>query len=191
MNIHGVPIHGRVLINQYGAIKKIEKVTTKEEWEGVKGIYSSNLIEEPVGVAGQYGSADNETAHMNLTLTHQDDTEDKFTLLYEDLPIILVSSGMVRDEYHFAFTILHELGHHNLDKKLDIDYEETEIQCNIFAYERLTKENFEIYRKINHKFEEESRERYNTKIKIRRNYNEPLPERAILGERVCNWKYYL
>jgi hypothetical protein len=127
--IHGVPVYGACKF--LACLKKIEEITPKKIWRGIIGIYFSDRYlkrENNVNVGG-YTAADN-AAHINqeITIYYKNGNIEKCN---DITPYLYIESGIFPDEYWFAQTVLHEVGHHN--EKPGMEYREREISAHLFS----------------------------------------------------------
>ncbi|NRS15839.1 hypothetical protein HP398_05250 [Brevibacillus sp. HB1.4B] len=139
MNIHSIPIQGRLAERfKKGVIQKVEMVAPISEWNGIYSIYSCDeelsLSEENPNIAG--GSYVTDDKGGTFTFTHNDGSKETFQL-YPNTPVILMESGLLKSEYWFAFTLLHELGHHNDPNRPMKPTYNGEIFAHLFAFDRL------------------------------------------------------
>jgi len=111
MKLFNIPIIGKINQSCLTALYKVENNTPESIWKGIKGIYSTD---EKSHICGTYIESDKEgKSSLNFILTYKDKSIEKISLCEQTLPIIIISSGNFKDEYNFAFNLLHEVGHHN------------------------------------------------------------------------------
>jgi hypothetical protein len=148
--IHGIPCYGKFNDHHFRALAKAEATTTKEQWEGITGIYCTDGY---TPVSGPHNNG-----HY-ITFWPSDNTEESFREIHEDLmgelrrrdivvednhtyqsPFIYVHGDKIVSEQDFLFVLLHELGHHQYDEyKGDLSHKELEILCNKFSMQILVK----------------------------------------------------
>lgn len=140
MNIHHVPICGRLAPGLQGTLSKIETVTTPCDWKGIDAVFVSDeeieMTKDTTG--GHYLIAEG----GDFTVRYNDGVKETFDIP-PMRPIIIVESGMFKDEYWFTFTLLHELGHHNDPFRPTESTKECEIYANQFALSRMRNADFD------------------------------------------------
>ncbi|MEK5058629.1 hypothetical protein BK126_03050 [Paenibacillus sp. FSL H7-0326] len=137
IKIHGVKFYGVYKQEQKKALFDLARVTTKEEWRGVKAVYCSQSRVDPPYTNIRIAS------YVKVVLKGRDAIKSGFDKKVGELclsPIIYIEGSVLTDEINFLFNILHELGHHNQKhNRLDINPKVEEINAHIFAMIRLIK----------------------------------------------------
>jgi hypothetical protein len=127
--IHDISVYGACKF--LSCLNKIEEITNRKIWRGITAIYFSdrNLkLENYVNVGG-YTASDN-AAHINqeITIYYKNGKKERCNAL---TPYLYIESGIFPDDYWFAQTVLHEVGHHN--EKYEIDYYKREVAAHLFS----------------------------------------------------------
>lgn len=139
-HIHNVPVYGRLPQRFANTLTKIEAVTSPNEWDEVAYIVSSDeyveLTPDNRNVAGgRYLQTD------WLRVKYDDGSKEVFET---EMPqrLIYIEAGFFRSEYWFAFTLLHEIGHHNDPAKPTQSSREAEIFAHTYALDRVQNADF-------------------------------------------------
>lgn len=149
LNIHGVPFYGRYNEHHYKSLFKVAKITSKNEWKGVKGVYCvdgvSEFKKEGEVNAGLYARwQPKHKGSLTITMSYNDGGKEIFSPYGS--PIIIVKGSILKREEDFVFTLLHELGHHvNRKEEINQTTKEKEIEAHIFALNKY----FQRYQNLN------------------------------------------
>lgn len=144
--IHNVPVYGRLPHRFQETLTKIEAHTLSTDWHGLAYIVSCDedmelSPETPEITGGNYWY--NQTEEP-FTIKYADGSKEEFVIPADNKPIIYIESGLFKSEYWFAFTLIHELGHHN-DPSKAIQYsKEVEIFAHTFALSKINSDNFDF-----------------------------------------------
>lgn len=152
ITIHGVPFYGRLNLKHKIALANVSNVTTKDEWNGIKGVFTTSGF-KPIGLreyttCGQYArfTRINSNSYAIVTLIHGNNQSERFRV-YKS-PIIFVDGRILQREEDFIFTLLHEVGHHNNRHSLSnkqLTKKDIEVEAHLFALERY----YKLYTKLN------------------------------------------
>ena len=148
VNIHGVPFLGNYNEHHYKSLFRVAEVTTKDEWNGITGVYSNDGYEKPsednFSTAGQYARW---SVYPNKKATVEIDYRNGIIekISPYDSPIIFMNGRSLQREEDYVFTLLHELGHHvNRKAEESQDKKDREIGAHTFALDKY----FKIYRRL-------------------------------------------
>lgn len=161
--IHNVPVYGKLPKNHLNTLDELSKITTEEEWKGIKGIYCTDAVFS-YGILGSYVTAkqDDTDSFCTLNTNYKNGACIKVDLKYDDLPAIFLSS--FDDEYSFAINTMHELGHHvngdNYETKDLVDKERMEINAHIFAMRKVNRKEFHYIKEPNFYYWQSARVEY-------------------------------
>lgn len=142
ISIKGLRFYGKYNEDHFKAIFKIAKVLDKDEISGIRGVYGTDG--RVVTKANEQYSAGyyirftplERSAHIILNLKYKDKTEENIDI-YKS-PIITIEGALCKTEYDFAFTLLHEIGHHITYDETDSE-KDKEIKAHLFAIDKIRK----------------------------------------------------
>lgn len=139
--IHNVAVYGSLPRRFVNTLKKIETATTPADWNGLAYIASCDMEvelspENPSILGGSYLHND---LPFEVDVTNEDKKVETFVVPGENNPVIIMESGLFKSEYWFAFTLFHELGHHNDPYKRTQPSKDVEIFAHKFALDRVNK----------------------------------------------------
>ncbi len=132
----GIPIYGELTSRHISAITKIARITSKQLWKGVKGIYVTNNKHYQTLWAGMYVRLDSTNKNSFATIQVEDSVgiKNSYKVKPRQAPFIWSHGGLIDDEYWFAINIMHELSHHvNYDKQQEMSHEDREVNAHHFA----------------------------------------------------------
>lgn len=160
--IHSISVHGKLPQSHLETLRKLEELTTQEEWNGLKGIYCTDFV-IPQGAMGSYVcSSDDRNKPVEITVTFKNGSKGKIELLEKQLPAIVLSS--FNDEYSFAITTIHELGHHANEDNNYEEYlknqKEREINAHLYALTKISRKEFKPKREPNFYYWEDAKSEY-------------------------------
>ncbi|MEM4994924.1 hypothetical protein WKH56_20380 [Priestia sp. SB1] len=132
LTVHGVKVYGILDRKLYKDMKEVEKVTSKEEWRGIRGIYCAHNLDiinhNPMGVYFAKYEASKKEEEFCLEIII-----NKRTTLIRKLPIIVIDTNICRTKEYLQFTLLHELGHHVDETQNPYPLEAGSIECEMMA----------------------------------------------------------
>lgn len=140
LNIKGLRFYGRYNDEHFKALFKLAEVLDKNEIKDIKGVYGTDgkrIIEKNKAYSSAHYitfTRNSQNSCAKIYLTYADKSKETIKLFKS--PVILIDGALCHTEYDFIFCILHEIGHHLNDKRLDTKMEK-EIHAHVFAINKI------------------------------------------------------